>query len=200
MSVIEVAPGLRRWTAWHDHWEEDVGSLAVDTADGLVLIDPIEPPPELRRPAHVLITVYWHGRDAGKLEAQRWAPSRSVRPLANRGIEADSAAEGLPGGIRAFQTARAAEVVYWLPEQQALVAGDVLLGAGAKPRATDEPLRLCPERWLGKGTHADLRASLRPLLDLPVEHVLVSHGAPVLGGGRAALERVLVAARDPATG
>ena len=191
MSVIEVAPGLRRWTAWHDHWEEDVGSLAVDTADGLVLIDPIEPPPELRRPAHVLITVYWHGRDAGKLEAQRWAPSRSVRPLANRGVEADSAAEGLPGGIRAFQTARAAEVVYWLPEQQALVAGDVLLGAGAKPRATDEPLRLCPERWLGKGTHADLRASLRPLLDLPVEHVLVSHGAPVVGGGRAALERVL---------
>ena len=191
MSVIEVAPGLRRWTAWHDHWEEDVGSLAVDTADGLVLIDPIEPPPELRRPAHVLITVYWHGRDAGKLEAQRWAPSRSVRPLANRGIEADSAAEGLPGGIRAFQTARAAEVVYWLPEQQALVAGDVLLGAGAKPRATDEPLRLCPERWLGKATHADLRTSLRPLLDLPVEHVLVSHGAPVVGGGRAALERVL---------
>jgi hypothetical protein len=191
VSVIEVARGLRRWTAWHDHWEEDVGSLAVDTADGLVLIDPIEPPPELRRPAHVLITVYWHGRDAGKLEAQRWAPSRSVRPLANRGIEADSAAEGLPGGIRAFQTARAAEVVYWLPEQQALVAGDVLLGAGAKPRATDEPLRLCPERWLGKGTHADLRASLRPLLDLPVEHVLVSHGAPVVGGGRAALERVL---------
>ena len=191
MSVIEVARGLRRWTAWHDHWEEDVGSLAVDTADGLVLIDPIEPPPELRRPAHVLITVYWHGRDAGKLEAQRWAPSRSVRPLANRGIEADSAAEGLPGGIRAFQTARAAEVVYWLPEQQALVAGDVLLGAGAKPRATDEPLRLCPERWLGKATHADLRTSLRPLLDLPVEHVLVSHGAPVVGGGRAALERVL---------
>ena len=187
----EIAPGLRRWTSWHDHWEEDVGSLAVDTADGLVLIDPIEPPPELRRPAHVLITVYWHGRDAGKLEAQRWAPSRSVRPLANRGIEADSAAEGLPGGIRAFQTARAAEVVYWLPEQQALVAGDVLLGAGAKPRATDEPLRLCPERWLGKATHADLRASLRPLLDLPVEHVLVSHGAPVVGGGRAALERVL---------
>ncbi len=67
----------------------------------------------------------------------------------------------------------------------------MLLGAGAKPRPTDEPLRLCPERWLGKPTHADLRTSLRPLLDLPVEHVLVSHGAPVLGGGKAALERVL---------
>ena len=67
----------------------------------------------------------------------------------------------------------------------------MLLGAGAKPRATDEPLRLCPERWLGKPTHADLRASLRPLLELPVEHVLVSHGAPVVGDGRRALEHVL---------
>ena len=64
--------------------------------------------------------------------------------------------EELPGGIRAFPTARGAEVVYWLPEQRAVVVGDVLLGAGAKPRATGEPLRLCPEGWLGKPTHEDL--------------------------------------------
>jgi hypothetical protein len=67
----------------------------------------------------------------------------------------------------------------------------VLLGAGAKPRATDEPLRLCPERWLGAKTHDDLKASLRPLLELPVEQVLVSHGEPVLADGRAALGQLL---------
>ena len=190
MSLVELAPGLRRWTAWHDHWEEQVGSVAVDTADGLVLIDPLDPPAGLGPPAHVLVTVYWHARAAADLKARTWAPSRSVRPLANRGVDA-VAAEALPGGIVAFATARAAEAVYWLPEQRALVVGDVLLGAGAKPRATDEPLRLCPERWLGKPTHADLRRSLRPLLDLPVEHVLTSHGAPVVGNGRRELERVL---------
>ena len=43
----EIAPGLHRWTAWHDHWEEDVGALAVETGDGLVFIDPIDPPVEL---------------------------------------------------------------------------------------------------------------------------------------------------------
>ena len=191
MTLVEVAPGLQRWTAWHDHWEEEVGSVAVDTADGLVLIDPIQPPRGLRRPDHVLVTVYWHGRGAAALKARTWAPSRSLRPLANRGIEAENAADGLPGGIRALPTARAAEVVYWLPEKRSLVVGDVLLGAGAKPRATDEPLRLCPEGWLGKQTHADLRDSLRPLLDLPVERVLVSHGAPVLADGRRELERLL---------
>jgi hypothetical protein len=191
VTLREIARGLRRWTSWHDHWEEDVGSVAVDTSDGLVLIDPLDPPPELGQPAHVLVTVYWHAREAAGLKARTWAPSRSLRPLANRGVEAENAADGLPGGIRAFPTARAAEAVYWLPEHRALVVGDVLLGAGAKPRPTDDALRLCPERWLGKATHDDLRESLRPLLDLPVEHVLVSHGAPVLGGGKAALERVL---------
>ncbi len=191
MTLQEVAPGLRRWTSWHDHWEEDVGSVAVDTADGLVLIDPLEPPPELGPPAHVLVTVYWHARATADLTARVWAPSRSLRPLANRGVDAADAANGLPGGIRAFPTARAAEAVYWLPEQRALVVGDVLLGAGAKPRATDDALRLCPERWLGKPTHEDLRESLRPLLDLPVEHVLVSHGAPVVGNGARELKRIL---------
>jgi glyoxylase-like metal-dependent hydrolase (beta-lactamase superfamily II) len=84
------------------------------------------------------------------------------------------------------------EVVYWLPEQQAVVVGDVLLGAGAKPRATSDPLRLCPERWLGpRATLDELRTSLQPLLELPVEQVLVSHGAPVLSGGHAALAAVL---------
>ena len=66
-----------------------------------------------------------------------------------------------------------------------------MLGGGGKPRPTDEPLRLCPERWLGKASHEDLRASLRPLLELPVEQVLVSHGEPVLRAGHAALAAVL---------
>jgi hypothetical protein len=38
---------------------------------------------------------------------------------------------------------------------------------------------------------AKLRASLRPLLDLPVERVLVSHGTPVLADARRALARAL---------
>ncbi len=192
--MLEIVPGLRRWTAWHEHWEEEVGSVAVDTSDGLVLIDPLDPPADLPNPKHVLLTVYWHARAAGELKARCWAPSRSRRPLQNCGVEAeDVLGATLPGGIVPFQTARAAEAVYWLPEHGAVVVGDVLHGAGAKPRATDDPLRLCPERWLGKVTHEDLRRSLRPLLDLPVEHVLVSHGAPVVGGGARELERVLAA-------
>jgi glyoxylase-like metal-dependent hydrolase (beta-lactamase superfamily II) len=193
--MIAVAPGLRRWTAYHDHWEEEVGSLALETDDGLVLIDPIDPPSGLRKPDHVLLTVFWHGRSTAELKARRvWAHTRSARSLRNRGVEvtdAFSPGDELPGGLQAFATARVNEVVYWLPKQRSLAVGDVLLGAGAKPRATRDPLRLCPERWLGKGTHDDLRETLRPLLDLPVQRVLVSHGEPVLRAGKAALARVL---------
>jgi glyoxylase-like metal-dependent hydrolase (beta-lactamase superfamily II) len=182
---------LTRWTAFHDAWREPVGCVAAETTDGLVFIDPLAAPPELGEAAHTLVTVFFHAREAcGRV----WAPSRLVRRLANRGVTVTDPFElgdPLPGGIVCHPTARVDEVVYWLPDQRALVVGDVLLGAGAKPRATDDPLRLCPERWLSGPTHDDLRASLRPLLELPVEQVLVSHGEPIVSDGHAALARVL---------
>jgi len=192
VALTEVAPGLRRWTAWHEEWREDVGCVAVETDDGLVLIDPLDPPPEVARPDHVLVTVFFHARSTKA--PQVWAHERMVRRLASRGVEVNrpfAADDLLPGGIRAFETARSGEVVYWLPRQRAVVVGDVLLGAGAKPRATDEPLRMCPERWLGRATHDDLRASLAPLLELPVSRVLVSHGEPVSRGGARVLADAL---------
>ena len=194
-SAVEIAPGLRRWTAWHEEWEQDVGSLAVETSDGLVFVDPLDPPAELGTPEHVLVTVFWHGRGTAGVGGKRvWGSTRSARPLESRGISVTDrfrAGDDLPGGIQAIQTPRVTEVLFWLPDQRAIAVGDVLLGAGAKPGATSEPLRLCPERWLGKATHDDLRASLRPLLDLPVERVLVSHGEPILTDGQRALAAVL---------
>ena len=92
----------------------------------------------------------------------------------------------LPGGVVAFPTARANEVVYWIPEHRSVVPGDVLLGAEGGG------LRMCPRSWLPEGRTLDeLAASLRPLLALPVVRVLVSHGEPVLRNGRAALARAL---------
>ncbi len=77
----------------------------------------------------------------------------------------------------------------WLPGPQALIPGDRILGDG------QGGLRLCPESWLRYLTSrislSELREELRPLLDLPVELVLVSHGEPVLRGGRNALVRAL---------
>ena len=96
----------------------------------------------------------------------------------------------MPDGVEAFPIEGFGETFYWLPEPRALVPGDLLIGDGAGG------VRMCPESWLhgylpgGTGVD-DLRAALQPLRELPVEHVLCSHWEPVLGGGRAALERAL---------
>ena len=178
--------GVTRWTARHDHWGKDVESFAVDTADGLVFVDPLDPPTELPKPAHVLMTVFFHARSAGALGARVWAPVSQVRRLKNRGVvvtDPFEAGQELPGGIRAFETGRLGEVLYWLPDQKALVIGDVLLGS---------PFRLCPKSWLERdATQDDLRATLRPLLELPIEQIYLGHGEPVLFGGRDALAALL---------
>lgn len=182
---------LTRWTAYSEAWHEDVGCVAVETSDGLVFFDPLAPPADLGEPDHTFVTVFFHAREA---RGRVWAPTRLVRRLANRGVTVTDAFEPgaeLPGGIGCFETAREGEVVYWLPAERAVVAGDVLLGAGAKPRPTAQALRLCPARWLGPRSQDDLKASLRPLLELPVEQVLVSHGEPVLAGGHELLTALL---------
>jgi glyoxylase-like metal-dependent hydrolase (beta-lactamase superfamily II) len=88
--------------------------------------------------------------------------------------------------VQALASGRSTEVVYWIPEHGAVVPGDVLLGDGSGG------LRLCPRSWLPAGVdHARLRTALRPLLELPVERVLVSHGEPVTQDARARLAAAL---------
>ena len=85
----------------------------------------------------------------------------------------------------------AGETIFWLPEHRALIPGDRILGAPGGG------VRLCPESWLrylsSNITRAELRTRLWPLLDLPVERVLCSHGNPVLRNGGEALHDALAA-------
>lgn len=211
MEVTQIAPGLWRWTAYHEEWKEDVGSVYCESPDGVVLVDPLVPsaPDEADRfwtaldrdvarvggEVHVLVTVFWHTRSAADMVdrygARVWAPTRGRQAIARRaGVVTDAYRPGdpLPGGIEGLRTARAAEVVFWIPNQRTLVPGDALLG--------DESggIRLCPQSWLPEGTsRADLAASLEPLLDLPAERVLVSHGEPVLRDATAALAAAIAA-------
>ena len=49
MDVLEIAPGLWRWTAYHEEWKEEVGCVFVATEDGVVLIDPLVPADDTAR-------------------------------------------------------------------------------------------------------------------------------------------------------
>ena len=73
------------------------------------------------------------------------------------------------------------DVVLWVESKQAVIAGDTLADFGQGLAIQDE--------WLRKGvTREEVVERLRPLLDLPVEHVLAAHGGSY---DRPALERAL---------
>jgi hypothetical protein len=116
---------------------------------------------------------------------------RRSRPelVARYGATTSRAKRNLPPAVRPFPLRGAGETIFWLPEQRALIPGDRLV-TGADGR-----LAMCHESWLaylpsGIGL-AQLRTLLRPLLELPIERVLVSHGEPVLADGRRALAEAL---------
>ncbi len=196
----EICPGLWRWTAPHPEWRagapvespgdwpREVGCVLSHLSAGTVLIDPLVPPKraflrELDRrvregkgPVSVVTTIGFHRRDREEL-AERYGASTS------------RAKEALPGGVEPLPIHGAGETMFWLPDSGTLVPGDRIIGAPGGG------LRLCPESWLGylsSGmTLPSLRERLRPLLELPIERVLVSHGEPVLRAGRAALAEAL---------
>ena len=194
----EIAPGLHHWIAPHPNWEpdaepespadwpEDVGSVLFEAPEAVVFIDP-QVPESLwddldrvvaGRPVVALTTMRFHGRSRDAV-VERYGGAK---------VAYDAP---MPAGVEALPVAGFDETIYWLPGPRALVPGDRLIGNRSGG------VRLCPESWLGYIKPAvgvdELRAALAPLVELPVEHLLLSHGAPVVGGGGEALARVLVA-------
>jgi hypothetical protein len=100
-----------------------------------------------------------------------------------------SASTTAPPTVRGHAIPAADETIYWIAEHRAIVPGDLLIGTGGGA------LALCPESWLeglsGRPTLAEVREALGVLRDLDADLVLVSHGDPALGDGRAALARAL---------
>jgi len=171
--VRELAGGLWTWTGrhpdWNDdpHWGPEVRSYALRTDDGVILFDPIAPPDELTAEGdvQVVLTAEWHSRDA----AERGWPIRGDDP---------------PPQVTAQPGFFPGERTLWLPGHNALVAGDCLPNGGAMPDAWLE------SEW-AKATREEYNARLSPLLDLPVELLLATHGDPVLDDAQGALRRAI---------
>jgi hypothetical protein len=200
--LAELRPGLWRWTARHPDaeddpkpestadWPPDVGCVACAADGALVLIDPLVPAGEAEPFWSALdALVARHGPRVAVITTIRWHRRSRAAVVERYGASTSRARANLPGGVRPLALRGAGEAMVWLEAHRALVPGDRLIGDGAGG------LRLCPPSWLrylGDGTTVDdLRAALRPLCDLPVEMVLVSHGEPVLRDGAAAVARAL---------
>jgi glyoxylase-like metal-dependent hydrolase (beta-lactamase superfamily II) len=191
--------GIWRWEARHPSWSEadggpdgwgpQVASYAVEAGGRLLLIDPLAVPAEAEqlasgRDTSIVLTCPWHERDARPLGERLGAPIYVPPP--DDGDQDPTpgtvyaAGDPLPGGVQAFPGVEPNDLVLWIEDRRALVLGDTLVDRG-------EGLEI-PLTWLRDVTLAEVLAILRPLLDLPVELVLPTHGPPA---DRAALVRAI---------
>jgi hypothetical protein len=201
-----IAPDLWHWTARHPEWHPGefgakVGSYAAVTDTDLLLIDPLGEPPDdlLRERVSILITIGYHVRSAEELW-ERWRSDLPVKiygpPQAGRRLPPEAFSELKPGeegpaGVRAFAIGKPVrgERPLWLPSHNALAFGDALV--------TNPDGELC--MWAQEPLTGDRAAfyrdrfapTLAPLLELPVERVLVTHGPPVVEDAAAALRRAV---------
>jgi len=198
-QVQEVAEGLWIWRLTHPDWSPEVdwnppvASTCVRSGGEVVLLDPLAPPQDedpvwrwldADPPTAVVVLKPDHVRDVDRFVerygARAYGPQLFFRhDVPEVELEAVEPGDELPGGLVALYDGRGRnETPAWLPEQRALVFADALTAPGGRLQVWATPWH--EERAL---------PALRALLELPFEHVIVSHGEPV--HDRAAYEAAL---------
>ncbi len=188
-EMRDVADGLWIWRVEHPDWsaevdwEAPVTASCVESGGEVVVLDALAPradddPVWERLAAHpptvAVVLKPDHVRDVDlfvdRFGAQAFGPSLfwpdNIPRTALEPIEPGSL---LPGGLVALYDGRGrAETPVWLPEQRALVFADALTERGGELLV-----------W-GTAWHEQrVLPALRALLELPFQHVIISHGQPV---------------------
>ena len=216
----ELTDGLWRWTARHPEWHPgefgaEVASFAVQAGGDTLLVDPLLPPegePDRARVLEaiegtlgdrlaILITVPYHVRSSEELW-QRYGKDAETtihgHPACAKRLEDGSAFREiepgvpLPGGATAHQIGkpRRHEMPLHLPSHGALVFGDAVAETeGRLVVWTSESVDAKVERFYRER----FNPTLEPLLKLDFDSVLVTHGQPLLEGGKRALKDALAA-------
>jgi hypothetical protein len=210
----ELTEGLWRWTARHPEWHPgefgaEVASFAAQAGDDTLLIDPLLPPEpdEVLRTIEgalgdrlaILITIPYHVRSAEEIW-QRYRKNAETtihgHPAAAKRLEDRSAfreiepGAPLPGGATAHSIGkpRRFETPLHLPSHDALAFGDAVAEADGRLVVwSSEKIDAKVERFYRER----FNPTLEPLLGLDFDSVLVTHGQPLLGGGKRALRRTL---------
>jgi hypothetical protein len=212
----KLTEGLWRWTGRHPEWHPgdfgaEVASFAVSAGDTTLLIDPLLPPDpssvlavideNLGDRLAILITIPYHVRSAEELWRRYRNDAETTihgHPAAAKRLEDRSAFREiepgvpLPGGATAHRIGkpRRYEMPFHVPTHGALVFGDAVaevdgrLVVWTSDKVDSKVERFYRERF---------NPTLEPLLELDFDRVLVTHGQPLLEGGKRALADALAA-------
>jgi glyoxylase-like metal-dependent hydrolase (beta-lactamase superfamily II) len=193
----ELLPGVLTWS-WHSppHGYDFNGYL-LSVPDGNLCIDPVEAPPDVvaelarRGVARVLLTNRNHVRDVNRIRSRTGA-SVAIHPsdaghARGQGAEIDQelqAGERIgPLSVVAVPGKSPGEVAFHWPARRLLVVGDAVIGAPPgqcgllRDKVMDDP--------------AQLRDSVRQLLQLDFDTLLVGDGVPILSGAKNRLRELV---------
>jgi glyoxylase-like metal-dependent hydrolase (beta-lactamase superfamily II) len=163
--------GFSTWHAYDPACKAELWSTCFTSDQGTVLFDPIDwpkdsplPPP----PVWIVRTNENHDRACAELTAKTKGQMASTLPGFNS-IPLPSAGEG--------------ETAFFHPLSGTLVVGDALINLAP------HGLMLLPDKYCTDP--AQLKTSLRRLLDLPIQRIFFAHGNPINSSAQALLRPLL---------
>jgi hypothetical protein len=198
----EVLPGVFHWTARHPRIHIEVSSYWLE--DSGALIDPLVPPEQglewfaqrSATPAAILLSNRHHYRESDRFVDRYGCTvhcnSAGLHEFSDgRRVEGFEIGEQLPGGAVARELGAICpdDTALELPASRALVLADGVVRGG--PHGQNGPLGFVPDSLMDDppGTKRGLLAACARLLEqLDFEHLLLAHGAPVIGDGREQLQ------------
>jgi hypothetical protein len=202
-----LADGIHRWSARHPQWHPgkwgaEVACFALADGRRTYLIDPLvtdaagwaELDSVVSGDVTILITIPEHVRSAAaaasRYRAEIWGNTASAKRLADNAPFRELRPGSEPAGVRAFPIGRPRrqEMPLLIESHGAVAFGDAVVGVPGR----DGPLRVWMWTDFTEGWYRDrFVPTLQPLADAAPNHVLVTHGPPVIGGGAKELRRAL---------
>jgi glyoxylase-like metal-dependent hydrolase (beta-lactamase superfamily II) len=196
-GMRELLPGIYTWAWFSEPHGYNFNGHFLEQPDGNLCIDPVDAPPELlaelarRGVARILLTNRNHVRDANRVRSRTNART-AIHP-ADAGYARGQQAEiddelhvgerigpltvvGVPGKSPG-------EVALHWPARRLLIVGDAVIGnpPGScgllRDKVMDDPTRL--------------RGSVRALLDLDFDTLVVGDGVPILTGAKERLRELV---------
>jgi hypothetical protein len=194
----EIGPGIHHWKARHPRIQVEVSSYYVEPA--ATLVDPLEPPEGIEwfesrtKPERIVLTNRHHYR-----HSDQFAEAFGCPVLCNQNglheFDDEREVEGFAFGDEMAPGIQAVEVGVLCPEETAL---HIEVGNGfvalADSLVNYDELRFVPDNLLGDDPEAiksGLTDSLRHLLDLEFDGLLLAHGEAIVPGGKESLRRFI---------
>jgi hypothetical protein len=198
----EILPGIYHWRAPHPNIHVEVDSYWLE--DGGVLIDPLVPPDvgvewfteRSTPPQAVVLSNRHHYRQSDRFGVPVHCINAGLHEFAgsDREVSGFDFGDQLPGGLIAHEVDAICpdDTALHLESAKAIWFADGVVKGG--PHGAQDLLGFVPDSLMDDpaGTKQGLLSSFSRLLgELDFDHVLLAHGGPLVGDGRAKLQEMV---------